>query len=120
MPKHRTRSRADRDGIVGSATDGSTSFVEMLPLSALASLTIEEAINRTGFSRSRFYELFASGKLKSFRFGKRRFIDAQSLRDLIAELMAPNATPQGESSARSVRDESGSNARQPRLVLEDA
>jgi hypothetical protein len=121
------------------------SFNELpaLPLDALTSLTIEDAVRRTGFSRSRLYELIKEKRLLTFRFGKRRFIDGQSLRRVLAELMAPadpncdadpdapSATPQGSQNARSGRDESlqqGSRSarsgrdesRRPRRVLEDA
>ena len=125
MPKYRVRSDTAVDGIA-AATVGSASFVEMLPLSALASLTIEDAVNRTGFSRSRIYDLIASEKLKTFKFGKRRFVDAQSLRDLLAELMAPTDPP--TTSVRPVygfapsveeSDSACSVQRQSRQVLED-
>ena len=128
MPKYRVRSDTAVDGIA-AATVGSASFVEMLPLSALASLTIEDAVNRTGFSRSRIYDLIASEKLKTFKFGKRRFVDAQSLRDLLAELMAPTDPPTtsvqlgrpvcGFAPSVEESDSACSVQRQSRQVLED-
>jgi excisionase family DNA binding protein len=116
MPaKYLTRG-ASADEFVGHA-----SYVEALPLDALTSLTIEDAIKRTGFSRSRIYALIDEDRLRTFKVGKRRFIDAQSLRSLLAELMAPTEPPQGSHSARSGRDESSSTVRrQSRRVLEDA
>ena len=57
-------------------------------LDELLSLSVQDACARTGFSRAQVYRLLAAGRLKSFTLGKRRYVDAVSLRELIAELSA--------------------------------
>jgi excisionase family DNA binding protein len=64
-----------------------------LDLNELLSLTIDDCARRTGFSRPLLYRLLAAGKLRSFKMGKRRYIDAGSLRELIAELKSAEARP---------------------------
>lgn len=43
---------------------------------------VSEAIDVSGLSRTTIYELIAAGKLKSKLVGRRRLIDAASLREI--------------------------------------
>ena len=55
-----------------------------LPLDDLISLSINDANVRTGIPKTTLYDLINAGRLETFILGRRRFIDAASLRKLIA------------------------------------
>jgi excisionase family DNA binding protein len=57
-------------------------------LGEVLSVSIEGASKLTGFSKPIIYRLLAEKKLRSFKIGKRRFIDARSLREYVAEQQA--------------------------------
>jgi excisionase family DNA binding protein len=50
------------------------------------SYSIEEAIEATGFSRTRIYHAIAAGSLNTFKIGRRRMISVTALKDFIAGL----------------------------------
>ncbi len=50
------------------------------------SFTVEEAVNATGFTRSRLYEAIGSGDLASFKAGKRRMVSARALENYVDKL----------------------------------
>lgn len=68
--------------------DADASHKEAPPLEDLFSLTIEDTLARTGWNETLLYHLIKSGRPKSYTLGRRRFVDAQSLRELIAERIA--------------------------------
>lgn len=55
-----------------------------LPLDNLISLSINDASARTSIPKTTLYDLINAGRLETFILGRRRFIDAASLRKLIA------------------------------------
>jgi len=57
-------------------------------LGEVLSVSVEGAFKLTGFSKPMIYRLLNDGKLRSFKIGKRRFIDARSLREYVAEQQA--------------------------------
>jgi hypothetical protein len=57
-------------------------------LEELFSLSVEDTRERTGWSKSQVYRELSSGGLKSYTIGRRRYVDAASLRARIAELIA--------------------------------
>jgi excisionase family DNA binding protein len=61
------------------------------PLAEVFSIGIADAVNRTGISEPQLYRLIRAGRLRSFKLGKRRYIDGASLRELLAELTAETA-----------------------------
>jgi len=67
-------------------TGGSASFGHNggPPLADLISLSINDAAARTGIPKTTLYDLMNAGRLETFVLGRRRFIDAASLRKLIA------------------------------------
>jgi hypothetical protein len=50
------------------------------------SLTIEDSCQVTGFSETQIRGFIRAGRVRSFRLGKRRYIEAASLRRLVEEL----------------------------------
>lgn len=50
------------------------------------SYTIEESVDVTGIPRTRLYSAIASGELRTFKHGRRRFASADALREFIASL----------------------------------
>jgi excisionase family DNA binding protein len=62
--------------------------VEVPALEKLFSLSVEDTCERTGWSKSQVYRELSSGGLKSYTIGRRRYVDAASLRARIAELVA--------------------------------
>jgi len=56
-------------------------------LEELFSLSVEDTCERTGWSKSQVYRELSSGGLKSYTIGRRRYVDAASLRARIAELV---------------------------------
>jgi len=74
--------------------NGGPPLDDLEPLNGIYSLTIAEANKRTGLSRSRLYRFLDAGRLRSFKVGKQRLIIAQSLRQLLGELVAsPEGAP---------------------------
>jgi hypothetical protein len=57
---------------------------EQLPLSDVLSVKPNDIPRITGWSRSRVFELMASGELPSFRIGRSRFVPVDGLRAYIA------------------------------------
>jgi excisionase family DNA binding protein len=53
---------------------------------ARLSYSIEEAVDVTGFARTRIYKAIADGSLSTFKIGRRRMISDHSLRDFIVKL----------------------------------
>ena len=79
---------------VGVRHNGGPPLDDLVPLDGIYSLTIAEASARTGLSRSRLYRFLDAGQLRSFKVGKQRLIIAQSLRQLLGELVAsPEGAP---------------------------
>jgi len=73
---------------------GDTRSTEEIPqLPQMLSLKIEDACACTGFSESRMREFIRTKRVHSFRLGKRRFVEAHSLRALIAALAAEAEAP---------------------------
>jgi excisionase family DNA binding protein len=62
---------------------GSTEDVP--PLAEMMSMTIRTACLLTNFSRDCIYDLLRDGQIVGFLMGRRRFIDAQSLRNYLAK-----------------------------------
>jgi len=63
------------------------------------SYSIPRLVAATGWSRSLVYTLIASGRLQTFKVGKRRFVTAKAATDCLRQLEAenlierPRATP---------------------------
>jgi hypothetical protein len=57
------------------------------PLAASFSMTIEDACRATGFNETQMRGFVRAGRVRSFRLGKRRYIEAASLRRLVEELV---------------------------------
>jgi hypothetical protein len=64
-------------------------------LEDLISVTFEDAVALTHLPKRQIEELVYSGRVRSFRLGKRRYINAQSLRALIDELCDEDARHAG-------------------------
>ena len=48
--------------------------------------SVEDACTQCGgIGKVKFYELLASGELKSFKIGRRRFVSAQAIAEFIAK-----------------------------------
>jgi len=58
------------------------------PLADARSYTIDDARRVTGWSEPQLYSELKSGRVKTYTMGRRRFVEAGSLRDRIAELVA--------------------------------
>ena len=71
-------------------TDKSTRRTDQRTVEPIA-YTIDDAVQASGFSRTRVYAAMRSGELASFKAGKRRLIRADSLRALIDSLSAAAA-----------------------------
>lgn len=55
------------------------------------SYTIEQAVDVTGIPRTRLYGAIASGELRTFKHGRRRFASADALREFITSLERKSA-----------------------------
>lgn len=55
------------------------------------SYTVEEAVDATGIPRSGLYQAIASGKLQTFKSGRRRMCSRKSLEEFIAKLERESA-----------------------------
>jgi excisionase family DNA binding protein len=62
------------------------------------SYAIEQAVEVTGIPRTRFYGAIASGELRTFKHGRRRFVSADALREWILDLERKSA-PRGARNA---------------------
>lgn len=51
-------------------------------------LAIKQATHELGISRTSIYELIASGKLKTVKIGRRRFVTLEAIEEFIASLSA--------------------------------
>jgi excisionase family DNA binding protein len=51
-------------------------------------LAIKQATYELGISRTNLYELIASGKLKTVKIGRRRFVTVEAIDEFIASLSA--------------------------------
>jgi hypothetical protein len=58
------------------------------PLDDLLSLILEDACTRTGFNETQMRGFIRTRRVRSFKLGKRRYIEAASLRRLVEELAA--------------------------------
>ena len=59
---------------------------EPLDLTQVIALSLTKVVAITGISRGQLYKYMAAGRLKTYRNGRRRLVDAQSLRQLLDEL----------------------------------
>lgn len=50
------------------------------------SFSVNEAVAATGLPRTSIFEFIKLGELRSFRHGKRRYVEGDSLRDLVRRL----------------------------------
>ena len=64
---------------------------ETEPAAGRLSYTVDEALQVTGMQRTRFYAAIASGELKSFKHGRRRFVSNHALRAWIETLERQSA-----------------------------
>jgi hypothetical protein len=74
-----------------------TSSVQSKQFDNTLSLTIEDACTATGWPESKVREFIRTKRVRSFKLGKRRYIEAASLRALIAELTAKAEAPRPQS-----------------------
>jgi excisionase family DNA binding protein len=52
----------------------------------------EDGAAKLGISRSKFFELIASGEIETVQIGRSRRVPAQALEDYVARLRAPAGT----------------------------
>ncbi len=53
-----------------------------LPIDKL-SLTVDQAVEATGFSRTAIYRAMSAGQLRTFNIGRRRMVSVQALHEFI-------------------------------------
>jgi excisionase family DNA binding protein len=71
--------------LIGAVAPTPRDFIDLI------SVTVEDACRLTGFPLRAIRRFISEGRVKSFRLGKRRYIDAASLRQLVDELGALDA-----------------------------